>query len=368
MQEKNRESERAEAVLERDESNTAASSPAIRKRKRTIREDSEPPSPVGASQPFSPPSSALDASALEAESKCLQHQLHQVRRQWEHFVGESTEQPSHRLHLQQSFSSTHLNVRVLRMHVGFIVVAPYWWLRFAFVLRCQILKIMHEKNIDVLELKELSRQIEQFLLHQSTLLKMKYDLLSAVQTCREIEQLESPVFQAQTTPNVTKLIMNSTKEQLNHLYKAFETLSRPYLSLIGCANKHLFALYNAAQRLQSMRRTSQKERETSHTLGERFSPTTADRSTMLSPFLADRSRSRRRYGVRNTGSSSNANTLSDLTGHDEVSRVQQTIEYGNRITEISKKVELWRALSSTIASTCVLSILELSSANDAPLS
>lgn len=226
---------------------------------------------------------------------------------------------------------------------------------------------MYDKTSDRLELTALAPQIEQFLLHQSTLLKMKYDLLAAVETCREIEQVHAPVFQTgEAALKVTKLLINSTKEQLSHRNKGFQTLSRPYLALVGAANKYLFALYNAAQSLHSIRQTSETERE-ALIQRELFGNSTG---TGQSSFLpADHTRSRRRYGYGSKsarGSSASTNLGSTTMG--DVSRVQQTLEFSNRITEISKKVELWRALSSTVATTCVLSISELSLANDVPLS
>lgn len=237
---------------------------------------------------------------------------------------------------------------------------------------------MYDKTSDKLELTALSTQIEQFLLHQSTLLKMKYDLLAAVETCREIEQFHAPVFQKdETSLKVTKLIVNSTKEQLSHRYKAFQTLSRPYLALVGAANKHLFALYNAAQSLHRMRQTSEIDRE-DLIQRELFGTTSNSNGAGQSPFVpTDPTRSRRRYGFgakSSHGATSSSNmraaAMGDRTtrasGFDDVSRVQQTLEFGNRMAEISKKVELWRALSSTVVTTCVLSVSELSLANDAP--
>lgn len=240
---------------------------------------------------------------------------------------------------------------------------------------------MYVKTGDKLELTALSTQIEQFLLHQSTLLKMKYDLLAAVETCREIEELHAPVFQKdETSLKVTKLLVNSTKEQLSHRYKAFQTLSCPYLALVGAANMHLFALYNAAQSLHSMRQTSETDREAliQRELFGAKSNSNGSNGAGQSPFVpADPTRSRRRYGFGAKGShgttsssSMRAVAMGDRTtragGFDDVSRVQQTLEFGNRMAEISKKVELWRALSSTVVTTCVLSVSELSLANDAP--
>ncbi|KAF1317245.1 hypothetical protein FI667_g14934, partial [Globisporangium splendens] len=313
-----------------------------KRRRHDIPEDTSEPG----SLPFSPPLSysvsgdLANISVLENETKALERKLRHVMRQWESVVGGQTatttvmdEAPTSPLsHLQQSFSTTHLN----------------------------ILKSMYEKNPDMTEeLSDLAHQIEQFLLHQSTLVKMKYDLLTAVQTSREIEQLDAPEFQSQTAPNVAKLIINSAKEQLQHLYQAFQTQSRPYLKLIGCANKHLFALYNAAQSLQKMRQSTSS-------LNDR------NDDVVLGIIREHALGGRRRYGVRQAraGISSATTMRSDskaVSVHDEVSRVQQTIELGNRMTEIAKKVELWRSLSATIASTCVLSLLELSSTNAEPL-
>lgn len=246
---------------------------------------------------------------------------------------------------------------------------------------------MYDKTGDKLELTALARQIEQFLVHQSTLLKMKYDLLAAVETCREIEQLHAPVFQAgEASARVTKLLVNSTKEQLSHRYKVFQRLSRPYLALVGAANKHLFALYNAAQSLHSMRQTSESESEVviqRELFGNNNGSNSNGNGPGHSPFVpADHTRSRRRYGY-GAKSSQGANSSNGSMGSagmgerhprhlmmasSDVSRVQQTLEFGNRITEISKKVELWRALSSTVATTCMLSVSGLSLANGTPLS
>lgn len=194
--------------------------------------------------------------------------------------------------------------------------------------------------MDKAELTALVHQIEQFLLHQPTLLQRKFDVLAALDACRDAEQLHGPVFQdagshhttVVSVATATAVIVNSTKAQLRHRYDAFQALARPHLALVGTANTYLLALYSAAQSLQRPE-TFARERE--------------QETKSLAP-----TRSRRSFSSG---------------GGDAVSHVQQSLALGNRVTEVAKKVELWRALSATIASTCVLSVLELANIVDAPL-
>lgn len=253
---------------------------------------------------------------------------------------------------------------------------------------------MYDKSMDKVELAALAHQIEQFLLHQSTLLKMKFDVLAAVDSCREAEQLHAPAFQDHgydrstrerhnsgtmvSMDKVTNLIINSTKEQLRHRYDTFQALSRPHLALVGVANTHLFALYSAAQSLQRPGIQQPGQTNDCEPLAiqrELFSATTNGWKNAMDDQEAAGtvagSRSRRRYsggGVNTVGSATMYSEKRRLVGgYEAVSHVQQSLERGNRIAEISKKVELWRALSATISSTCVLSVLELASATDSPL-
>jgi hypothetical protein len=190
------------------------------------------------------------------------------------------------------------------------------------------------------ELNELCDLIHQFLQHQSTLLKLKHDVLSSQEIHNQMASLsKDPTFEAYT--NATKLLRNTTKEQCYQRYLKFRKLSRHFLRIVGIANKHLFGLYKAAQGLTAMDATYQNDI---------VNGTSA--TSIISKVDSNHIRSRRK----------SSSTLLPICGNNSIGHgvvgtnvlsVQQNLEYSNRLAEITKKIELWRLLSWTIGTTCV---------------
>ncbi|DAZ98923.1 TPA: hypothetical protein N0F65_001362 [Lagenidium giganteum] len=203
-----------------------------------------------------------------------------------------------------------------------------------------ILRVMYEKSIDKSELVEIMASIEQFLLQRSTIVKVKYDLLEALKIQLQLDDVSAlpaghaPRHDRGDYSTAIRVVRNCATEQFRHRYASFQALSKRYMALIGYANKHLFALYSAAQNLSKMQLTTLEAH--------------ADQTV-------DHVRKRRRFGAAVPTA-----TQPRLPGTGRaVARVQQSIEYGNRLSEISKKVDLWRSLSYTIATSCVFDVIEI---------
>ncbi|TMW64394.1 hypothetical protein Poli38472_013016 [Pythium oligandrum] len=317
--------ERAKAY----EANSASpgASESARKRQRVIAHDGNVPIQVRVSQ------------ELKDEKRKLETELQASRAKWKALLDEAASEKTSTAELQalqQNFSATHLN----------------------------ILRIMYQTSMQTAELHELVTQIERFLLHQSTIVKAKYDVLSSVRSCSQVDVLkrmdtnipdvitsghgrnETSVDDKSTTDAI-EVVKQLTNAQLRHSHREFERIARPYLQLVGVANKHLFALYNAAQSIAKMEATQMERDGSTRSNGGVNTP-----SPSL-PLMPENSRKRRLFG-------GGGHAVSPSGG--DLSRVQHDLELRHRISEISKKVELWRSLSWTIGSTCVLTLIELSQA------
>lgn len=202
--------------------------------------------------------------------------------------------------------------------------------------------------------------MEQFLLHQPTLLQMKFDFIAETQAVEHMQQLNSPVLRQHATANVTNLLLKYTQARVDHRWQSYQAIARQHLPLIAVANKHLLALYKAAQSLNLAARST-TESESKESANEFVS--SAPRGYSASPFQPLK---RRRYS--SGGNSSKrlhmSNTGASTAVDDEVVRMQQSIDFNNRLTEIVKKVELWRALGWTVASSCVVSMLDIAASED----
>lgn len=221
---------------------------------------------------------------------------------------------------------------------------------------------MYEDSLPKEHLAELTAEVEQFLLHQPTLLQLKFDFIAETYAVAHMQQLHSPVLSQLTSAGVTNLLLKYTQARSNHRWQRYQAIARQYLPLIAVANKHLVALYGAAKNL-SLTAQSTIESESKESVDE-FVPSTR-REYSASPFQPVK---RRRYsggGINNNGSKRlHISTAGTNSADDEVVRMQQSIEYNNRVTEIVKKVELWRALGWTVASSCVVSMLDIAASRD----
>ncbi|GLE00665.1 hypothetical protein PINS_up009453 [Pythium insidiosum] len=262
------------------------------------------------------------ASELRAEGKRLRHDLQGARRRWQEFLvdaRQSAMMEQQQQHHQLSFSTTHLH----------------------------ILRSMYEKAMEKDELSELIAAIEQFLLHQSTILSAKYDLLAALKLWHHVDDLKtiSSSIPPEPVDQATNVLVHCAKEQVRHWQRDFARLARPYLRLVATANKQLFVLYNAAQ-----------------SLARKHDPQVLARAPCESTSSASFTSTRKRWLLGrspNSGGHRSVGVIATTPSGGDISTVQHSIEVRHRVTEISKKVELWRALSFTIATTCVLGLGDL---------
>lgn len=213
-------------------------------------------------------------------------------------------------------------------------------------------------------LAALSTQIEHFLTQQSTLLTRKLDVLSAIESCRASAQLHAPVFESATTnthgvATAARVVRHCAQEQLAHRYRAHQALALPHLALVSTAAQQLEALVATAQELR--RATSEpNDDDDSSARIQRTLFRTGDTPN------ASLSRSDPRSGLRSHRRFSTSASLSATPARADV-RVQQSLAAGHRWSDLAKRAELWRALSATVASTCVLSVRELAAAAPVPL-
>lgn len=197
-----------------------------------------------------------------------------------------------------------------------------------------ILRVMYEKTMDKSEFQCVCSTIEQFLLHQSTLLQAKSEVLRALKEYQRVADLpltQDESFLNASTSRAYRIVRKCTQTKLQHQMVSFQALAHPFLSLIGTANKQLFGLYTAAHSLDKMQAHQRQEGST--------------RGDLSTPPQAPK---RRRMGGDGL-----------YRGKPSLTEMHQSLEYRNRLGEIAKKVDLWRTLSATIAHACMLKLTDV---------